>query len=407
MPNPGEHPRWVVILGAGLAGLTVASELEKYLTAHPDAMHVVLVDHRHSLLFSTANQFALTRRAQPQQVTNPYTDLKFTNVFFIQDEVISINTDRRLVYSRGHRFRYDVLVVAMEAEFDFEKVANLNKAAYNISSMESVLQLRDALADFGGGNILVTAGTALRSNPTACYEYALLLKTLVKTRMEEKVNEITKVILAVPEEPSYSAWQLSAFEDIIRDRDIQFLPGHKPMFVDYTRRGVIFSNGEKVKYDILVADLPTRPAQALIESKLATEKQGIPSHPFTCRTDLPNVYCIGDCAEMFLPPPESLDVPKAGPFFVSQGKAVAQDILQLLATNPPPPWRPDEGLGQREAVAVYAEVGSSEAIEIVANIFNNAKDIFEFSDPGKDNMKRLIGWWDDLVTEWFLVKDAP
>ena len=62
-------------------------------------------------------------------------------------------------------------------------------------------------------------------------------------------------------------------QEVIRERKLEFFSGHRPVFVDYRRKAVIFSNGAKMPFKVLVADLPTKPAQYLIESKLATENR--------------------------------------------------------------------------------------------------------------------------------------
>lgn len=59
---------WIIILGAGYGGLTVAKQLDNYLKDHPNTMQVVLVDRNHSMTIGKANQFALAGRSVPMQV---------------------------------------------------------------------------------------------------------------------------------------------------------------------------------------------------------------------------------------------------------------------------------------------------------------------------------------------------
>lgn len=68
-------------------------------------------------------------------------DLSLENVYFVQDEIVSINTKSRTVFGRGHRFKYEKLVVALGAESDFEKVYKLNTAAYNMADIKHVMQV--------------------------------------------------------------------------------------------------------------------------------------------------------------------------------------------------------------------------------------------------------------------------
>lgn len=76
MSSKKKKAPWVVILGAGLGGLTVASQLDNYLEDHPDELQVVLVDRNHALVMGTANQFALVDRSRPEQVGGYCCDLR-------------------------------------------------------------------------------------------------------------------------------------------------------------------------------------------------------------------------------------------------------------------------------------------------------------------------------------------
>lgn len=55
----------------------------------------------------------------------------------------------------------------------------------------------------------------------------------------------------------------------------------------------------------------------------------VPTNARTLKTKVPNVYCVGDCAEMTIPGTNEPH-PKAGVFSMEQGKVVASDIIESL-----------------------------------------------------------------------------
>ena len=72
---------------------------------------------------------------------NLYSDLLLKNIFFIQDEALSIDTDNQIVMTKGHKFSYAKLIIAMGAQVDTSLVPGLAEAAFDVESMESVCQV--------------------------------------------------------------------------------------------------------------------------------------------------------------------------------------------------------------------------------------------------------------------------
>jgi len=67
-------------------------------------------------------------------------------------------------------------------------------------------------------------------------------------------------------------------------------------------------------------------------------------------------------------------------------------------------WDSAGGLQQKDPIEFVAEVGGSEAVKITADLFAPGST-FTVSPPSKDNMKFMIAWWDDLITQWFAVNN--
>ena len=143
-------PKLVVILGAGTAGLAVASELEQAVREHADAgddlqLNFAIIDRDHSFVPSYAMQYLLQDKKgklNPRDVTWPYQNLNIQNGTWAADEVLAIDTKKRIVLCRGHRIRnYAKLVIALESERDLVKIPGLAQGAFDVDSITCAVQV--------------------------------------------------------------------------------------------------------------------------------------------------------------------------------------------------------------------------------------------------------------------------
>ena len=92
--NSGDKKR-IVILGAGFGGLTMASELDGL--AAVGLADVTLVDRMPNFSVGFSMQWAMTGRRKPEDGQRPYTSLKSSNVKFVRDEILEIDTAARSI----------------------------------------------------------------------------------------------------------------------------------------------------------------------------------------------------------------------------------------------------------------------------------------------------------------------
>jgi NADH dehydrogenase FAD-containing subunit len=77
-----QAPKFIVILGAGFGGLTVACKLDQYLEMHPsDEYEVLIIDKEYAHTIGTANNFVLMGRSEPEEVCIAPLTLTFTLTF--------------------------------------------------------------------------------------------------------------------------------------------------------------------------------------------------------------------------------------------------------------------------------------------------------------------------------------
>ena len=101
----------VVILGAGYAGLTTLKGLKKAVKA--GEVKVTLVN-KNSYHYDTVNLHEVSAGNIPaKDICIDIKDVVVPGVEFVQDEVIKIDTEKKLVLTKKHELDYDVLVIGL------------------------------------------------------------------------------------------------------------------------------------------------------------------------------------------------------------------------------------------------------------------------------------------------------
>lgn len=84
-----------------------------------------------------------------------------------------------------------------------------------------------------------------------------------------QVDRNTNIILTTPESAPWPKQNCSEMLRILKENDIDYRPNLTPHFVDVSQRAVIFKNGDKIKYEVLVGHFTHKAPEVLVESKLA------------------------------------------------------------------------------------------------------------------------------------------
>jgi sulfide:quinone oxidoreductase len=182
--------------------------------------------------------------------------------------------------------------------------------------MDAALALRQELAAFRGGRVLIGTPPGPYRCPPAPYELQYLLHDyFVRRGIRDRVEMAFFTRDPAPRGPSHepAVWM----DQQARARDIAQHYSFGLEAVDPASKVVRGRFGEELPYDLLVAVPPHQPAEVLISSRVADSVAGIRVDYDTLETRWDNVYAIGDCADM----PAS----KAG--------VVAHQEADVVATN--------------------------------------------------------------------------
>lgn len=284
----------IVILGGGSGGVVAATNLGRKIGDRHD---VILVDRRPDHIFMPAFLFVMVGERQPHDITRSLKQLEKRNVTFVQSEVLGIDPDRQQVELQNQKIDYDYLIVSLGMQVRPDLIPGFTEASTHPWELDGALRLRDVLASFREGRVVVGVPLGPYRCPPAPYEAQWMLDSYFKKRGirdRVEIEYFTRDSEPVGEHRNPVVWM----DDESRRRKIKQHYEFVVRSIDSKSKVVSGLYGYKISYDLLVMVPPHRPAQALFDCGLAETENGIRVDYETMRTKWDNVYAIGDCADM-------------------------------------------------------------------------------------------------------------
>jgi sulfide:quinone oxidoreductase len=304
----------VVIAGAGFGGLELAALLSQEFGDDAD---VVLIDKAAEFVFGFSKLDVMFGRTSAAHVVHRYADVVRPGVRFVQSTIRALDPVARRVTTDDGTFDADVLVVALGAEVDPSATPGLLDGGHEFYTVAGAFALREVLAGFGGGRVVVGVTSTPFKCPPAPSETALLMHDFLRTRNLIDASQVSLVMpLGTPIPPSPDASQaiLGAFAE----RGIAWYPGRSVLGLDPARKVALLSDGEELAYDLFLG-VPVHRAPAVVVESGMTVDGWIPVNRLTLETEFPDVYAVGDVT--------SVGTPKAGVFAEGQATVVASQII--------------------------------------------------------------------------------
>ena len=304
----------VVVLGAGFGGLELTSRLSEELG---DAADVVLIDKAEGFIFGFSKLDVMFGRTVADSVVHPYRDLVKPGVRFVQATIEAIDPEQRRVETDAGSFEGDVMVVALGADLDPGATPGLVEGGNEFYTVPGAFALRDVLADFKGGRVVVGVTSTPFKCPPAPSETALLVHDFLTERGIRDSSEVSLVMpmgAPIPPSPAASEALLTAFAE----RDIRWRPNQRIVALDPARKVAEIADGDEIPYDLFLG-VPVHKVPAVVAASGMCVDGWIPVNPLTLETSFPGVYAVGDVT--------SVGTPKAGVFAEGQADVVATAII--------------------------------------------------------------------------------
>ena len=203
----------LVVLGAGTAGTMVVNKLRRRLLATEWDITVVdqndLHDYQPGYLFLPFGQL------QPAQVRRSRHPLITDGVDLVLSEVERVEPqEHRVVLASGQQLDYDYLVIATGTSPRPDQTPGMlgeqwHRSVGEFYTYDGAMALREQLADFTGGRLVVHVTEMPIKCPVAPLEFAFLVDDWLRRR---GLRERTEIVYVTPSTgPSPSRWRAASW----------------------------------------------------------------------------------------------------------------------------------------------------------------------------------------------------
>ena len=371
----------VLILGAGFAGLELATRLSEEV---PDEVDVTILDSSDAFVFGYSKLDVMFGRADPATVRLPYTAFDKPAVQFKQERVIAIDAERRRVTTDEGEYAPDILVVALGAELDPAATPGMVEEGTEYYTEAGAERVGSVLPEFQGGDVIIGVLGNFFKCPAAPFETALMLHDYLQQRdrgSATSIKVISPMSTPIPISPEASAGILTALEE----RGIGWWPESKVVSMDPATKVSTLADGRTAPYDLFLG-IPVHRAPRVVEDSALAEDGWVAVDHTTFATRFENVYAVGDVT--------SAPVPRVGAIAEGEARTLADVLIhQIRGGDPPEPFR---GIA-----TCYIEFGGSKVARFDANFLSGPKPFGSFTEASETMVANKVEFGASRRRRWF------
>ena len=380
----------VVVIGGGWGGTTAARKLAQSGLN----VEVVLIEQNPVFMSCPMSNLFLAGIKPLEWLVFDYTNVVKDGVIFVQERVLDIRWDHRLVRTTGGYLAYDFLVLSPGIDYMYEAIPGYAEAKHllpvGFKPFEHIALRRmlDQFDETGGELVMYIPNPPYRC-PPGPYERAALLAWRLK---EKGVKGKVIVLDANPGPISKAPGFLAAYKELYKDY-LEYLPNTQITGVDYEKKVVKTELGD---VPFALANLiPPMKAGELVRAAGLGERWANVRIPYFLSEKDDRIYLVGDIIG-------NTPYPKSGMVAYVSGTIVARHIAERLGGKPLgeiPPELPQN--------ICYSFVDSEEAIWVVANYSWDEASRRIQAQSAVDNQRSAangtaaIGWALGIWTDMF------
>jgi sulfide:quinone oxidoreductase len=371
----------VLVLGAGFGGLELSTCLSH---AFADDVEVTLIDRNDAFVFGFSKLDVMFGRTVPDAVRHPYRDAVKPGVRFVQTEIHSIDPAAKRIETDDGTFDADLLVVALGADLHPDATPGLTDGGgHDFYTVAGAFAVRDVLAEFAGGRVVIGVLSTPFKCPPAPSETALMLHDHL---VERGLRDRSEIALAmdfgrpIPPSPDASA----ALAEEFATRDIEWHPRTEVSALDPARKVATLRDGGEMAYDLFLA-VPAHRAPAVVVDAGLTTDGWISVDPVTFETAFDGVYAIGDVA--------AVGTPRAGVFAEGHAAVAAEHLAARIRGE-----TSDARYGGRGVC--YLEFGKGRMAMVDVTFFGDQR-IGQLVGPSESLVAEKAEFGSSRVRRWF------
>lgn len=316
-----EHPT-ILILGGGIGGQVAATRLVERVG---ERARVVLVERAGAFTFPPSLLWLMVGQREAQSITRDYSALARRGVEVVRASVTGLDTTASSVDTDAGPLHYDYLLIALGAEHMPALLPGAETHAHHPYDLGSAERLRDTLAAFEGGRVVVAIASLPYRCPAAPYETAMLIDDFLRRRRlrgKSSIDFFTPEPLPLPVAGAYAGHSVAA---LLAERGITL---HTRAAVQSVGPDSMQVDGTEIGHDLAVVIPPHRPPAAMASSGLTGATGWVMVDRATLRTRASNVWAVGDVTA--IPLENGMILPKAGVFAHAEAEVAAENIARAI-----------------------------------------------------------------------------
>ncbi len=371
----------VLILGAGFAGLELATMLSNEV---PDEVDVTIVDSSDAFVFGFSKLDLMFGRDDLDGVRIPYAHLDKPSVRFVQETVLSIDSEHRRVTTDATTYEPDILVVALGADLDPAATPGMVEEGSEFYTVEGADRVSQFMPAFAGGDVIVGVLGNFFKCPAAPFETAIMMHDYLEKRglrTTSTIKIVSPMASPIPISPEASAGILEA----AGERDIEWWPQSKVTALDPATKIATLESGQTLPYGLFLGIPVHRAPQVVLDSALA-EDGWIPVDHRTFATKFENVYAVGDVT--------SAPVPRVGVIAEGEAHTLAEVLIhQIRGGDAPEPYQ--------GKVTCYIEFGGPTVARFEANFLSGPTPFGTFTPASEEMAASKVEFGASRRRRWF------
>jgi sulfide:quinone oxidoreductase len=290
----------LAVHGGGTGGTVLANKLAAKLDTEIDAgdVEVTLINETATHVYKPVWLYVAFGRADPSEARRPLDDLLDRRVRLRTGRVTDVDPSaKRLRFDDGDTLGYDYLTVATGARLVPDRVPGLAEDAHDFYSADGAERLRDALADFDDGRVVLSVAGMPHMCPAAPVEFTLMVEDWLRNRGVDATVSYTAPTERTHKLPSVADWADERFETRGVESHTEFTVDH----VDTDSRALHAEDGRTVDYDLLVS-IPPHAGVDLVADAGLGDDGWVETDPRTLEAaHADDVYAIGDTTDIERP----------------------------------------------------------------------------------------------------------
>jgi sulfide:quinone oxidoreductase len=289
----------IVIVGGGTGGTVLANRLAENLGPELERgdVQVTMVTDSEDHVYKPIWLYVPFGRKDPADARRPVTELVDRRIDITYDRVTGVDTDdKRLTLAKGRPMSYDHLTLGMGVELVPDELPGLTEGGHHFYGEDGAIELREELADFTEGHIVLSVIGVPHMCPAAPVEFVLMADDWFRKR---GLREDVEITYTYPIQRSHGIQSVADWTtDRFEERDINLETFFNAEEVD-PEAGVLHSmEGKELDYDLLVGIPPHTGSDLVTEAGLGEDGWVDVDNNTLEATAAEDVYAVGDVADV-------------------------------------------------------------------------------------------------------------